>query len=258
MARIVARLVGLAALAALLVALTGARVAGPRPLTVLAAADLAFPFREIVPRFETRTGASVTLVLGSTGHLARQVASGLAADVFFAADRSFIDGLVEEGHAVRETRALYARGRIVLATAKAHGPPLTDLRELREPRVRRVALAHPQHAPYGRAAEEALRARGLWEAVRPKLVYGENVRHALQFLQTGAVDAGIVALSVADVPEISWTLIDAGLHAPLDQAVAVLRKSRRPELARAFIGFVNGAEGRPVMTRYGFLLPGEF
>jgi len=121
-----------------------------------------------------------------------------------------------------------------------------------------VAIANPAHAPYGRAAEEALRKAGVWEAVRPKLVYGENVRHTLQFMQTGAVDAGIIALSIASVPEVEWVLIDAGLHAPLDQAAAVTRRSPRPELGLAFIQFVNGPEGRPIMKRHGFLLPGEF
>jgi molybdate transport system substrate-binding protein len=124
--------------------------------------------------------------------------------------------------------------------------------------VRRVAIANPGHAPYGRAAEEALRAAGVWEAVKPKLVYGENIRHALQFVESGAAEAGILALSVAGVPTIDHVPIDAALHAPLDQAVAVVRRSRRPGLALAFIQFVNGPEGRPVMRKYGFLLPGEF
>jgi molybdate transport system substrate-binding protein len=124
--------------------------------------------------------------------------------------------------------------------------------------VRRVAIANPQHAPYGKAAEEALRKVGVWDAVRPKLVYGENIRHTLQFLQTGAADAGIVALSVADVPEIESVPIDPALHAPLNQVVAVARRSARPEIALAFIQYVNGPEGRPIMKRYGFRLPGEF
>ncbi|HXG03169.1 MAG TPA: molybdate ABC transporter substrate-binding protein [Candidatus Binatia bacterium] len=251
------RWVGLA-VCLLLAASRGTVAAGPRTFTVLGAADLAFAFKEIVPRFEQATGAEVTLVLGSSGNLAKQVASGMPADVFFSADQRFIDDLIDAGHAIRETRAVYAQGRIVLATAKAFGPKLTELRELADPRVRRVAIANPRHAPYGRAAEEALRAVGLWETLRPKLVYGENIRHTLQFLQTGAVDAGIVALSVADVPEVEWVLIDAALHAPLDQAVAVLRRSRHPELALEFIRFVNGPVGRPIMKRYGFRLPGEF
>jgi molybdate transport system substrate-binding protein len=252
-------------LAALLTALVaGALAAAPAgaapetTLTVYGAADLTFAFREIVPRFERATGARVTLVMGSTGNLARQIEHGAPADVFFAADEAFVDELVARGTLVRETRGLYAQGRIVLATARAFGPTLRELRQLAAPGVRRIAIANPQHAPYGRAAAEALRRAGLWDGVRPRLVFGENVRHALQFVQTGAVDAGIVARSVAEVPEITWAPIDPALHAPLNQVAAVVRRSARPELALAFLRFVNGPEGRPIMKRHRFLLPGEF
>jgi molybdate transport system substrate-binding protein len=232
--------------------------ASPPTLTVFAAADLAFAFRELVPRFERAAGVKVTLVLGSTGNLAKQVEHGAPADVFFAANQTFIDELLAKGVLIEETRALYAQGRIVLATARAAGPKLTALSQLLEPRVRRVAIANPAHAPYGRAAEEALRASGVWDAVKPKLVYGENIRHALQFVESGAAEAGIVALSVADVPAIEWVAIDPALHGRLDQAAAVVRRSPRPEIGAAFIQFVNGPQGRATMKRYGFLLPGEF
>ncbi len=235
-----------------------AATADPPTLTVFAAADLAFAFREIVPRFEKALGVRVTLVLGSTGQLAQQIEHGGPADVFFAADQAFVDRLVTQRVLLGETRALYAQGRIVLATSRAYGAKLTELRGLLDPRIRHVAIANPAHAPYGKAAEEALRRAGLWDALRAKLVYGENIRHTLQFLQSGAAEAGIVALSIATAPEIDWVPIDPGLHSPLNQATAVLRRSRRPELGLAFIQFVNGPQGRPVMKRHGFLLPGEF
>ncbi|HET6366939.1 MAG TPA: molybdate ABC transporter substrate-binding protein, partial [Pseudomonadales bacterium] len=130
--------------------------------------------------------------------------------------------------------------------------------DLRRPEVRRIAIANPDHAPYGKAAQEALQAAGLWTEVKPKLVYGENIRHVLQFVETGAVEAGIVALSVADVPGVVHVPIDPALHAPLNQMAAVVKRSPRPELGLAFIQFVNGPEGRPIMRRYGFRLPGEF
>ncbi len=234
-------------------------VAGNIPsLTVFAAGDLGFAFKEIVPRFEKALGVKVSLVLGSSGNLATQIEHGAPADVFFSADEAFVDRLASRGAVIAETRTAYAQGRIVLATAKSFGHKLSDLRQLGDPRVRHVAIANPVHAPYGRAAEEALRKVGAWEAVRPKLVYGENIRHALQFIQTGAAEAGIVALSVADVPEIQWALIDSSLHTPLHQAAVVVKRTARPELGLAFIQFVNGPEGRPIMKRYGFRLPGEF
>ena len=230
----------------------------PQPLTVFGAADLAFAFREIAPLFEKATGTTVTLVLGSTGTLAKQIEHGAPADVFFAANESFIEDLRQKGAIIRETRALYAQGRIVLATSTKTGVTVSDLRDLVHPEIRRIAIANPAHAPYGRAAQEALEAAGLWERIRPKLVYGENIRHTLQFVETGAVEAGIVALSVANVPEVRSVPIDPKRHNPLNQMAAVVKRSPRPELGLAFLAFVNGPEGRPIMKRYGFLLPGEF
>ena len=221
-------------------------------LTVFAAADLAFPFKEIVPRFEKAIGAKVSLVLGSTGNLATQIEHGAPADVFFAADQDAVERLAARGVLIEETRTLYAQGRIVLATRKSSGLQPTELRALLDPRIRHVAIANPRHAPYGRAAEDALRRAGVWEALKPKLVYGENIRHTLQFIQTGAAEAGIVALAIANVPEVEWTLIDARLYRPLNQTAAVVKRSQRPELGLAFIRFVNGPEGRPIMKRYGF------
>ena len=238
---------------------SAAQPAGAPPsLTVFAASDLGFVFQELVPRFEKATGAKVTLVLGSSGNFAHQIEQGAPADVFFSADEGFVDRLVARGLLIAQTRALYGQGRIVLASSRAAGWRLTDLRQLLDPRVRRVAIANPLHAPYGRAAEEALRKTGVWDPVWPKLVYAENIRQTLQLVQTGAVEAGILALSIARVPEIEWVPIDPGLHRPLNQAVGVVCSSPRPELGLAFVQFVNGPEGRPIMKRYGFVLPGEF
>lgn len=234
---------------------TGVTAASPT-ITVFGAADLAFALRDIAPRFEATHRVKVTLVMGSTGNLAQQVAAGAPADVLFAANEAFVDDLIERGALLRETRALYAQGRIGIAARPGRG--LKQLGGLTGPGTRRIAIANPGHAPYGKAAEEALRSAGLWEAVKPRLVYGDNVRHTLQFLETGAVDAAIIALSIADVPGIEFTLIDAALHAPLNQAAAVTARSPHPDLAQAFIRFVLGPEGRPIMKRYGFLLPGEF
>ncbi len=230
----------------------------PQPLTVFAAADLAYAFKELVPRFEKTSAARVTLVLGSTGNLAKQIDNGAPADIFFAADMSFLDGLRAKGVTIADSQSLYAQGRIVLATSRKTGLVLKALSDLLRPEVKRIAIANPGHAPYGRAAQEALEAAGLWERLRRKMVYGDNIRHALQFIQTGAVEAGIVALSVADVPEVQYAPIDPGLYRPLNQMAAVMKRSAHPELALGFLQFVIGPEGRPIMKRYGFLLPGEF
>ncbi len=227
-------------------------------ITVFAAADLAFAFKEMVPLFEQRSGARVILVLGSSGNLARQIEHGAPADVFFSADRALVDDLARAGAIIPGTQSLYAQGRIVLAVSKRAGVVLGKLGDLVRPEVRRIAIANPDHAPYGRAAREALQALGLWERLRPRLVYGENIRHTLQLVQAGAVEAAIVALSIASVAEVDVVLIDPRLHGPLDQMAAVVSRSGRPELGLAFLQLVQGAEGRPIMKRYGFLVPGEF
>src|SRR5688500_14518929 len=157
----------------------GAPQEQPPTLTVFAASDLTFALKEIAPAFEQTMKVKVTFVFGSTGNLAKQIEHGAPADVFFSANQSFLDDLAARNAIIPQTRGLYAQGRIVLVTAKAFGPKLVDLRELPGARVRRVAIANPAHAPYGKAAEEALRTAGLWEALKPKLVYGENIRQAL-------------------------------------------------------------------------------
>ena len=230
----------------------------PPTLTVFAASDLTFALKEIALAFEQAMKVKVTLVFGSTGNLAKQIEHGAPADVFFSANQSFLDNLAAKNAIIPQTRGLYAQGRIVLITAKASGAKVGDLRELLGARVRRVAIANPAHAPYGKAAEEALRTAGLWDALKPKLVYGENIRQALQYVETGAAEAGIVALSVANVPSVHVTPIDPTLHNPLNQAAAVVSRSARPEMGLAFLQFVNGPAGRVVMKRHGFLLPGEF
>jgi len=247
------------ALGLVLAAGSGARAQPVAPaITVYAASDLDMAFREIKPIFEKATGTRVTLVMGSTGNLAKQIEHGAPADVFFAANASFVDDLQTAGAVIPQTRALYAQGRIVLATPTKSTVVVRELADLLKPEVRRVAIANPAHAPYGRAAQEALESAGVWERLKPKLVYGENIRHTLQFVETGAVEAGIVALSVAGVPEVRYVPIDPKLHKPLNQVAAVVKRSARPELGVAFIQFLNGPEGRPIMKRYGFFLPGEF
>src|SRR5438128_8679450 len=236
------------ALGLVLAAGSGARAQPVAPaITVYAASDLDMAFREVKPIFEKATGTRVTLVMGSTGNLAKQIEHGAPADVFFAANASFVDDL--QGAVIPQTRALYAQGRIVLATPTKSTVVVRELADLLKPEVRRVAIANPAHAPYGRAAQEALESAGVWERLKPKLVYGENIRHTLQFVETGAVEAGIVALSVAGVPDVRYVPIDPKLHKPLNQVAAVVKRSARPELGVAFIQFLNGPEGRPIMKR---------
>jgi molybdate transport system substrate-binding protein len=241
----------------LVLALLWASPPEPAPITVFAASDLGPAFKAIVPQFEAATGTKVTLVFGSTGMLAQQIRNGAPADVFFAANQSFVDDLSKESLALEGTRSLYARGRIAVVTLKSSPVSASQLKDLASPHVRRIAIANPQHAPYGLAARQSLERSGLWKAVESRLVFGENVQQAVQFVRSGSAEAGIVARSVAGTPDLNWTLVDDALHAPLNQVAIVVARSAQPDKARTFIGFVNGAQGRVSMRQYGFVLPGE-
>ncbi len=229
-------------------------LAAQRQLTVAGASDLSFALKEISARFEEKTGYKVVLSMGSTGMLAKQIEHGAPFDVFFSANRGYVDGLAAKGLVLKETVEIYARGRIVLATRKGSGLSLKDVKDLSTGSYR-IAIANPEHAPYGIAAMEAMKTVGIWDDIKPRLVYGENIRQTLQYIQSGNAPAGVVALSVASVPELDFVLIPDALHRPIDQAAAVVAASREERAAREFIKFVNGPEGRPVMEKYGFTLP---
>jgi len=229
----------------------------PVELTVAAAADLQFAFTEIGELYEQETGNKVIFSFGSTGQLAQQIENSAPFDLFAAANISFVDDLAKKKLVVLDTVALYARGRIVLAVNKDSGVNAVTLENLLSDKITHIAIANPEHAPYGVAAKEALISAGVWDKIEDKIVYGENVRQTLQFIQTGDAQVGIVALSVANVPEVTWSLIDDTLHNPLNQALAVVSSSSHQEEAKEFAAFINGEKGRPIMQKYGFVLPSE-
>jgi molybdate transport system substrate-binding protein len=169
--------------------------------------------------------------------------------------------VVKAKSCLEDSKTLYARGRIVVWTKKGSPKPAA-LADLKDKKYAKVAIANPEHAPYGRAAKEALTKVGAWESVSPRLVFGENVQQTLQFAQSGNAEASIVALSLAVTSDGEYTPIDPELHAPLDQALVVCHgapeaKDLRIPDARAFTQFVGSADGRVIMKRFGFLLPGE-
>lgn len=229
----------------------------PVTLTVSAASDLTLAFEEIGALFERETGTRVVFNFGSTGQLAQQIEQGAPVDLFAAANVSFIEELEQQGLIIPETKALYARGRITLWSRADSPLRLERIEDLARPNVSRIAIANPEHAPYGIAARDALQSASIWEAVEPKLVLGENVRQTLQYAATGNVDVAIVALSLSVESEGQWVLIREELHRPLDQALAVIKGTRHEREARQFAAFVNGPQARPIMRNYGFILPGE-
>src|SRR4030067_2241259 len=180
------------AIAALLYLLLpeNAAAAGERSITLAAASDLNFAFKDIAAVFEKETGIKVILSFGSTGMFAKQISAGAPFDLFFAADRKYLDDLSVKGHVIPSSVELYALGVIVLAVHKSSGTGVRDLKDLLKPGIRNIAIANPDHAPYGRAAMEALKSAGIWDKLKDRLVYGENIRQTLQFLQTANAQGG--------------------------------------------------------------------
>lgn len=222
------------------------------PVRVAAAADLTLAFEELSQIFEARTGHQVSLSFGASGALAKQLSQGAPFDLFAAANSSFVDDAVKAGACDGATKALYARGYIVIWT-KPDGPSVRLLSDLANPEIKRISIANPEHAPYGKAAVEALTKAGLWPAVEAKIVPAENVRQALQFAETGNTDAAIVALSLVAKDKTGRQLaIDPTLHAPINQTLVVCRHGKNESGARAFAQLVESSEGQALLRRYGF------
>jgi molybdate transport system substrate-binding protein len=230
---------------------------GTEEIKVAAASDLQFAFTEIGTIFEQQTGNKVTFIFGSTGQLAQQIENGAPFDIFAAANVTFIDSLSQKNLVIKETITPYARGRIVLAINRQSGITATTLAEIVSLDVKMIAIANPGHAPYGMAAKQALQTVGVWEKIQSKIVFGENVRQTAQYVQNGDAQVGIIALSVANVPEITWTLIDSSLHEPIDQSLAIVANTHHEDVAQTFIRFINSPLSRRTMQKYGFILPNE-
>ena len=229
-------------------------------ITIAAAADLKFALDEIVVLFnKAHPGDQVETIYGSSGKFQAQIRQGAPFDLYFSADIAYPRALKAEGFAASEVQP-YAVGRIVLWSPSRDVGKMT-LSDLAGPTIRKIAIANPKHAPYGKRAEEALKASGMWEKVEGKLVYGENVAQAAQFVQTGNAQAGIIALSLALSPELAkqggYALISDKLHQPLEQGFIITKRAADNSLAQAFARFMMEHEVRAVMTRYGFVLPGE-
>lgn len=227
-------------------------------ITVAAAADLKFAMDEIVASFKKAHPADeVDVIYGSSGKFHTQIRQGAPYDLYFSADIAFPRELAKAGLAASDVEA-YALGRIVLWSATMDASKMT-LASLTDPRITRIAIANPKHAPYGKRAEEALRAAGLWETIQPKLVYGENVAQTAQFVQTGNAQVGIIALALAITPELAklgghWLIPDT-LHQPLEQGFIITRRAEGSALARRFADYMRSQPARTVMLRYGFVLP---
>lgn len=228
-----------------------------RPTLVAAAANLQPLLAELVPLFERQNAGKFTLSMGSSANLVRQIQQGMPAEMFLSADEDFALRLFDAG-LTRDRGVVYATGRIVLLVPADSTLPLdAQLKGLTKglSSVHKFAIANPELAPYGKAAAQALQTLGIWPALQGKIVLGESIAQTTQFISTGAVQAGITALSLALVPDVAsrtrYVLMPSELHAPLRQRM-VLLKSARPA-AQAFYDFLQSPAARVVMTRHGYL-----
>jgi molybdate transport system substrate-binding protein len=227
---------------------------GPK-VRIGAAADLAKAFTEVGKEFRAKTGITPELHFGSSGLLAKQIEQGAPYYLFASANKVFTEQVIATGRCDGATAQVYARGRIVVWTGNGKPAP-ASLEDLARPEYKRIAIANPEHAPYGVAARQALERAGVWTKIADRIVLAENVLATMLYAKDGNADAALVALSLAVVTDGgSFLRIDPSLHEPLDQQLVVCGKGAEADAARQFAAFVASPEGREIMTRYGFLLP---
>ena len=240
---------------------TGAQGAARKALSVAAAANLKVAIEALERAFEAEApGVDVVVTLGASGVLFAQIRSGAPFDLLLSADREYPRRLVDAGLASPEGEVVYAVGTLVAWTPK--GSPIDlgrrGLPALAGAEVKKLAIANPAVAPFGRAAEAALRSAGILEAVKERLVFGQSVSQAAQFATTGAADAALIPRSLTFTPELAGGRVlevPASSYPRQEQSAAILAAAAEPALARAFLGFVTGAKGRAILARYGYALP---
>ncbi|MBI4750863.1 MAG: molybdate ABC transporter substrate-binding protein [Acidobacteria bacterium] len=223
------------------------------PLQIAAAADLNPALQEIATLFQQKTGQSVKINFGSTGLLTRQIEQGAPIDLFFAADQSYTDQLRNQGLVLEKSTTSYAQGYLV-GWQRADTPVrITSLTELTNPAIRRIAIANPDHAPYGKAAVQVLQAAKIYDQIQTKLIMGENISQAFQYINTGNADIGLVAKSLVTTRSEGHLFpIDRALYQPLNQTLCILKRTRHPDQAKRFREFTLSQEGQQILQKYGF------
>jgi molybdate transport system substrate-binding protein len=245
---------------AVLIGTTTAQRVDAQALRVAAASDLQSVLPAIAQRFEQQSGVRVQLTFGSSGNFFSQIQNGAPFDVFFSADLSYPQQLDAAGLAEPGTLYQYAVGRLVVWVRRDSDLDVSrGLQLLADPRVKRVAVANPDHAPYGRAAIAALEHERLTATVRPKLVLGENVSQAAQFVHSGNADAGILALSLAMSPALTpigqYREVPADFHAPLQQGAVIVKASQQKDRARRLLAFLQQPDTKQQLQAGGFAMP---
>lgn len=239
-----------------------ASMATAQEFTVAAAADLQFAMQEMSTRFQQKTGNHIKVIYGSSGNFAQQIQNGAPFDMFFSANLDYPKHLEASGLTEPDSFYQYARGRIVVWVPNDSQVDVhSGMQSLLAPSVKKITIANPQHAPYGKAAVSAMEKAGVYDKVKDKLILGENISQAASFVVSGSADVGIVALSLALSPNMK----DKGRYAdipntdypPIEQACVILRSSKNPAVARAFLEFVKTDAIKDLLRNYGFEVPGS-
>jgi molybdate transport system substrate-binding protein len=247
-------------IAVVLAVVFAVQLCNAQELTVAAAADLQFAFQDVAARFQKDTGQSAKLIFGSSGNFFTQIQNGAPFDVFFSADIDYPRKLEAAGLAEPGTLYPYATGKIVLWVPNESKLDLgKGLRVLLDPSIGKIALANPEHAPYGRAAVAAIKHENIYDKVSGKFVLGENISQAASFITSGSADIGIVALSLALAPAMKqkgrYVEISADAYPPLEQAAVILKSSQKKDVARQFIDFLKTPPILELLRSYGFSVP---
>ena len=231
--------------------------ASAQEITVAAASDLQFAMPELVRSFERQNDGRVKVSYGSSGNFFSQIQNGAPFDVYFSADISYPQKLEAAGVTEPGTLRKYATGHLVIWVRNESSLDLSEgLRILSDPSVKKIAIANPAHAPYGRAAVAALKSEQLYDQIASRLVFGENISQTAQFVETGNADAGLIALSLAIAPAMKakgrYVEVPSAAYTAIEQACVVVRNSRQKDLAKRFLDFATGAEGKKILSRFGF------
>ena len=232
-------------------------------ITVFAAADLRFALDEVKKEFLKQSpNHELEMIYGSSGKGLHQIENGAPYDLYFSANEAFVEKLYKEGHVIEPSK-LYAVGRVVLWSKNPNFDAKKGFENLKAPWVKKIAIANPTHAPYGEKAKQAMESLGIYKEIESQLVLGENISHTAQFIESGAADIGIIALSLALAPTIAqgtnpdYYLIDYKLHQPLLQGYSITKYAKDNKLAREFYTYVNSDKSKEILKEFGFDIPSD-
>lgn len=226
-----------------------------RSLTIAAAANISEALEEIRSAYSAKYSVKLVFSFGASGSLAQQIRNGAPFDLLVSADVGTVAKLLEEGWILLGTVKIYARGQLVLWTEESTRVRLNSLEDVLQPAVERIAIAQPATAPYGRAAVEALKAAGLWERVKDKVIYAENVNQAQQYAATRNTDVTFIPLALVHRAPGRYVRVDEKLHMPIDQALGIIRNSAHHAAAKEFAEFLLGEQGRVILKKFGYTFP---